>query len=241
MNIAVILAGGIGKRMNNKYDMPKQFIKLKGKEIIIHTVQQFEKCSDIHKILIVMNPFWIEFTKKLIKKHKLSKVVNVISGGKTRQESSYKSLCYLKEKYYSNSIENTKDIILIHDAVRPFVTKEVINNIISKSIEYGAVCCVVKTIDTIVEAENSFVKSIPKRDRLYREQTPQGFNFSLIWNAYKEGKNKYLQSSTDDISFIHNIGKPVYLIEGDYHNFKITTSQDILIAEYLLTKETNKN
>ncbi len=236
MNIAIILAGGTGKRMNDKFDVPKQFIKLKDKEIIIHTIQKFEGCDNIHKILIVMNTKWLDYTKRLIDKYGFRKVIDIISGGETRQESSYNSLTYLRKRYYKDLSTNTDDVILIHDAVRPFVNQRIINETIKKTEEYSAVCTVVKTIDTIVESENEFVKAIPDRKSLYSEQTPQGFKFSLIWDAYEKGKEKYMHISTDDISFVYNIGKPVYLMEGDYNNFKITTANDVLIAEYLLDK-----
>jgi 2-C-methyl-D-erythritol 4-phosphate cytidylyltransferase len=236
MNIAIILAGGTGKRMNNKFTVPKQFIKIKDREIIIHTIQKFEDCYNIHKILVVMNTDWIDFTKRLIDKYSFHKIIDIISGGETRQESSYNSLAYLREIYYKDLQSDTDDVILIHDAVRPFVNQRIINEAIKKTKEHNAICTVVKTIDTIVESENGFVKSIPERKTLYSEQTPQGFKFSLIWSAYEKGKEKYIHNSTDDISFVHNVGKPVYLIEGDYNNFKITTANDVLLAKYLMDK-----
>lgn len=224
MNIAIILAGGTGKRMN-KSGMPKQFLKLGNKEILLHTIEKFEFNSKINKILLVINKVWLNYTKELVNKKNYSKIISLIPGGDTRQESSYNALLYL------NNIISNNDIVIIHDAVRPFINDDIINNTIEKSKKYGACCVVVKTIDSMVRAENNLITDIIERSNLYNEQTPQGFKFSVIWEAYKKANINNIKNFTDDISFVYNIGKPVYLLEGDYKNIKITTELDLQIAK----------
>ncbi len=229
MNIAIILAGGTGQRMDSS-NLPKQFIKIGEKEILIHTLEKFQKNHQIDEILIVMNSQWIEFTQNLLKSSHITKLKSIIQGGKTRQESSYNALCYIKNNYRNND----DNILILHDAVRPFVTDEIITLSIAKTIEHSACCVVVKTIDTIIKSKNNFLDEPLSRTSLYNEQTPQCFKFNIIWSAYNKAKeDNKLSEFTDDISFVHYIGYPVYLLEGNYSNIKITTNFDLIIAKQI--------
>ncbi len=223
MNIAIILAGGSGSRLG--LDIPKQFVKINGEEIIIRTIKKFEINENIHNILIIMNTAWITYTKKLISRKGFRKIIDIIPGGKTRQESSYKALSNLVSKVKPD------DIIIIHDAVRPFISNDIITRTISETQKHHACCVAVKSIDTVVKAANNVIWEIPNRNTIYNEQTPQGFRFSLIWKAIQVAKEKDFFNVTDDVSFVHNIGEPVYLLEGDYNNIKITTKIDLYLAE----------
>jgi 2-C-methyl-D-erythritol 4-phosphate cytidylyltransferase len=226
MNYAVILAGGIGSRFN--INIPKQFIKLKDEEILIHTIKEFEQNKNIDKILIVMNPEWLAYTNKLIKKYSFKKILGTIKGGKTRPESSYNSISYLDE------IVKDDDIILIHDAVRPFITDKIINECLINVKKYGACCVAVKSTDTIIKVTDNMIADIPNRKSIYNEQTPQVFRFWLIKEAIQKLKETDFHKVTDDVSFVHKLGKPIYIVEGDYDNIKITTSKDLYIAEKIL-------
>ncbi len=233
MNYAVLLAGGIGLRVG--MDLPKQFLKLKNEEIIIHTIKRFENNNNIDKILIVMNPEWLTYSLKLIEKYNFSKITKIIKGGNTRPESSYNAISYLNETVKKD------DIILIHDAVRPFVSDNIINDCINKVKVHNACCVAVKSVDTIVKVKNNIIEDIPNRRMIYNEQTPQVFKFWLIKKAIKKAKDYSFNNITDDVSFVYRLGKPIHIVEGDFDNIKITTKKDLYIAERILEERFKDN
>lgn len=220
MNTAVILSGGIGSRMRSS-QIPKQFIKLKNREILYYTIKQFDNCDLIHNIIIVSNSDWVSYTENMISEYQFNKPICIILGGKTRPESTFNALNHIK-----NNNSEYDDIILIHDGVRPFISQSVIEKGIHECKTYKACCVAVKTTDTIVECDGKEIKKILKRDVLYNEQTPQIFQFGLIWEAYNNNKNLF-DTASDDITFATADGNSVFIVEGDYNNIKITTDEDI--------------
>jgi 2-C-methyl-D-erythritol 4-phosphate cytidylyltransferase len=221
---AVILASGSGSRINR--EIPKQFLELSGYPLIIHTLKPFEQSSNIDELIIVTRSDYIEKTWEFVNRYRLTKVKKIIQGGKTRQESS------------KNGIDTCGDdtkFVLIHDAVRPFVTSNLLNKLIKALNKYEAVVPVIPTTDTIIETDRKgFINNIPDRSKLWRVQTPQAFEYQLIKEAHNRALKDGINNSTDDSSLLLRIGHPVYTIKGDEKNIKITYPTDFDIAGKLL-------
>jgi len=220
-NYAIILAGGSGSRMN--MEIPKQFLPLKEKPIIAWSMEAFESINDIDAIIVVVDPKYFKKIEEIAKKYKINKFLKSVSGGKTRQESSLNAI---KSINFDNN-----DILLLHDAARPFITKEIIKNSIEFTKEYGASAVYVPAIDTITEINNNIVTNIPDRKNLFYAQTPQSFTFNIINDAHKNFDNTKL--ATDDVSLVLNNNKKIYKIIGNYSNLKITTEFDYKIAKQI--------
>ncbi len=223
-NIAIILAGGSGSRFDS--NTPKQFLKLAGKPIIIHTLEKFQNHPQIDQIVIVSHETYIEDFEELVIKYKLEKVKKVVPGGATRQESSHQGLLACCPK-------KTKKV-LIHDGVRPFVSDEIISNCIAELSSQDAIDVAIACADTIIKVSEGFIESIPKREFLMRGQTPQGFNFSKILEAH----TKYLENKsfpvTDDCGLYRNFfSDKIKIIKGEQKNIKITYPEDLVLAEKL--------
>lgn len=226
-NIAIILASGTGSRSG--LNIPKQFYKIKEKTLLEYSIEAFETNKNINEIIVVSNPNFIDLTNELSNKY--SKVVNVISGGETRQQSSYNGVMSIMDKQAN---------ILIHDAVRPFVTQRIINECIETLSKYYAINVAIESSDTILEIdENNFIKSVPNRKNIRRVQTPQCFKLDLIKKAHNLAINDKVFQPTDDCGLVlrYNLA-PIYIINGDETNIKITYPSDLEIAEKILE---NKN
>ncbi|MCD7780622.1 MAG: 2-C-methyl-D-erythritol 4-phosphate cytidylyltransferase [Candidatus Gastranaerophilales bacterium] len=224
-NYAVILASGRGSRSG--LDIPKQFYKISGKTLLEYSVEAFESNKNIDSIIIVTNPDFMDLTKKIIRENNYKKIIKILSGGSKRQESSFIGISAIEE-------ENAN--VLIHDAVRPFISQEIINNCITALKTYKAVNVAIETSDTIVETdENNIIKNVPDRKFLRRCQTPQCFDLKTIKKAHLLAKNDIDFSATDDCSIVlrYNLSE-VYVIKGDDFNIKITYPLDLEIAEKIL-------
>lgn len=229
MNIALILAAGIGSRMGNT-DKPKQFLPLYGKPLIVHTVEAFEMHDQIDAIVISTNEQYIDQVKVWCKQYDLSKVKAVVAGGDTRQISVYNGL-----KGVESIGAKPDDIILIHDSARPLISQKIISANIEGCIKYDAVDTVIKASDTIVASTNNeTITNIPNRKELYQGQTPQTFKFDLIQKAHELAKSGTIENVTDDCKLVISMGKDVHLVEGDKLNFKITTFDDLMMLKALL-------
>lgn len=218
---AIILAGGKGKRMGS--DISKQFITVNGKPILYYTLSKFLKCKDIENIILVLPKDEIQYcVKEILEKYSL-KVNKIIEGGKERQESVYNGL-----KACSDS-----SIVLIHDGARPFVSENIIRNGIRYASKYGAAAPGVMPKDTIkIKNSEGFSIQTPNRENLVAVQTPQVFKWSTIMECHEKIKRDKIVV-TDDTMVIEMYGHKVYLYEGEYNNIKVTTQEDLLIAEYL--------
>jgi len=221
---AVIVAAGKGKRM--KSDIDKQFIELKGRSIVERTVEKFEKSPVIDEIVLVTGKEHISELESMKEKCGWKKVSSVVCGGKERQHSVYNGLCALRS--------NT-DYVLIHDGVRPFISTEEIELMAEKAAEKKACVLAARVKDTIkVCGENGKVISTPDRSTLWAMQTPQAFDYKLIKKAYEELKDG--DFVTDDASVAEKAGIDVFIVEGGYDNIKITTPEDLYIAEAILKR-----
>lgn len=220
MNYAIILAGGIGTRMNAP--IPKQFLIIGRKPILIHTIETFLNNSNVDNIIVVCINEWIDEARKLINHYFKGKDIKVITGGSNRTESILNGLNYIKENYGLND----DDIVLTHDSVRPFLTNDIINDNINDCIKYGAVTTAVKAVDTMLVSEDSkIIKNVPKRATMFHAQTPQTFKakelYSLICNESDLG------DFTDLCGLYLKNNKEVHLVNGVQNNFKITTREDL--------------
>ena len=215
--IAIIPAAGIGTRFGGS--MPKQFSEYESIPILIHTLKLFERINEVSSVIVAITPSWEDYTNEMISIHSLNKVNKIIAGGKERQDSVSNALDNIDKDEY--------DIILIHDAVRPFVSPELVRKIILTTNEYGAVVPALKPKETIKQIdENGMVLKTLDRSVLCAVQTPQGFKTDIINSAYKKAmKENYY--ATDDAALVEYAGYPVKVIDGEETNIKITTQFDI--------------
>jgi len=222
-NLAIILAGGSGLRL--KHETPKQFLKLAGKLIIEHTIEKFEHHPNIDSIFIVTNPLYYEKTVEIVERNTYRKVKKILKGGKTRQESSYIGISAAEDSEYEN--------VLIHDAVRPFISKKIIDEIIEKLKNFSAIDVAIPSPDTIIKIDDeNIITEIPERKYLRRGQTPQAFKLKLIKKAHDMAIKDNFLNATDDCSLILKYGlSDIYVVEGTDFNIKITYPIDIHIAD----------
>ncbi|MEO0275061.1 MAG: 2-C-methyl-D-erythritol 4-phosphate cytidylyltransferase [candidate division WOR-3 bacterium] len=217
---AVILAAGSSERFRG--DIPKQFVKIAGKMIVEHTIEVFERHYLIDEIYLVVNPSYRNLVEELVIKNTYRKVVKILDGGKTRQESS---------KIAVKAIENSNSFVLIHDAVRPFVSSRIITEVIEKLEDYDAVDVAITSVDTIIRVKDELILEIPDRQELMLGQTPQGFKTQVIKTAYEIFEKNPIKV-TDDCGLIvkYNLGK-VYVVQGERFNIKITYPEDLYYAD----------
>ena len=221
---AIILAGGKGKRMGAP--VSKQFIEIKGKPIIYYTIKKFSENKKIDNIVVVLSKDEVVYFKEnILEKYNL-KVDNIVIGGTERQDSVYNGL---------KSLEDTNtDIVLIHDGARPFISDRIIDDGIKFAQVYGACAPGVMPKDTIkIKNESNFSVSTPERGSLVAIQTPQVFKFNEILECHE--KIRYNgEKVTDDTMVVEKYGYSVYLYDGEYTNIKVTTPEDLILAERLI-------
>ncbi len=220
---AVIPAAGKGKRMQTK--ISKQFLKLKGKEILARTLEKLE-LDLINEIILVTAKEDVEYCQKeIVEKYNLSKVKKVVAGGKNRQNSVYNGL---------KEVSEDSNIVMVHDGVRPFVNREMIESSIKELENYEAVAVGVSVKDTIkVTNKDNIIINTPDRSKLVAVHTPQVFKKDLILKAYQQAfADNYV--GTDSASLVEKMNKAVKVIKSSYKNIKITTPEDFLIAEKII-------
>lgn len=233
MNIAIILASGVGSRLTES-KIPKQFLEIEDKPIIIYTINRFFNHSKIDQIIVVCKDDWINYGNQLITKYfSNSQKIKVIIGGNSRNESILKAYLYLK------SDKNLKDddIILTHDGVRMFVTDQIINNNISECLKRKSIIdTVIPTTDTIVTVEqgNNKVNNFLERCTLRNSQTPQTLSYLNLSKIFESQNNLKDFPDWDLCKLAQKHGQEVYFVEGDENNLKITNNLDLKIARILV-------
>ena len=227
-NIAVILAGGVGQRMGAS--IPKQFIEIKGKPIIIYTIDNFERNPNIESILVVCNPEWVGHIKELIQKFGLKKVRWVVDGGVTSHDSIRNGIFFLKD------ILGPDDYVIIHDAVRPILPQAIINGMLDVAHREGNASVAVPCYETMIYTDDqvSGTKELD-RNKLMRVQTPQAYRYSLILPLYEkaesEGRHDFVYADLVAV----NYGVKIFFSRGFINNIKITKPEDIPFCEYLMS------
>ena len=234
MNIAVIFAGGVGKRMG-KTDKPKQFIEISGKPIIIHTLERFEKNKNIDKIIISSVKEWITYLEGLIKQYGITKVEKVVPGGGSGQMSIFNGLNAAQELYPENSV------VLIHDGVRPFIDDELIDQNIKNVQEKGsAISSVMATETFVLVNEEKDIEQIPERRNSLIAKAPQSFYLKDIFEVHLQAQKDGIYESIDSCTLMNYYNKKMSVVMTDYDNIKITTPKDIALAESIYQRRTNK-
>lgn len=220
----IIVCGGSSSRMNG---IDKIFATIGNMPVAAKTIMAFEALKEISNIVVVTKEESVLPMQKLCDEYGFKKVTDIVAGGACREESVYNGFKMLSSE---------EQIVLIHDGARPFVTSEVILRVLASAKAYSAATCAVNVKDTVkVVKPDGLIVSTPDRSTLRAVQTPQGFTYSVFKNAIEAAKD--LSAFTDDCSLVEAFGYPVYTVEGDYNNIKITTADDLGFANYLVTKE----
>lgn len=238
MIYAAILAGGKGTRMGNT-EMPKQFLMLGNKPIFIHTIEQFLLNSEIDKILLLCPKEWVSHSKDTIKKYIVdTSNIEVVEGGDTRHETVLNACKFINDNY---GIKDD-DIILTHDAVRPFLTQRIIKDNIEQAKLVGACDTVIAATDTIVESvEGKFISNIPVRSMMYQGQTPQSFNIKKMINVFDSLTKEEQEILTDACKAFVIKGEKVALVNGEVYNIKVTTLHDLKLSNAILAEGINND
>lgn len=221
---AIIVAAGKGKRMGQGFN--KQYIILREKPIVAHTLEVFEKSSYIDDIILVVPKEEMAYAEKeVVSKFNLRKVTKIIGGGKERQDSVYNGLL---------AVDNNCKIVMVHDGVRPFVNEDLIKKSIEKTKKTGAVILAMPVKDTIkiINSKDEVVDT-PNRKKLWAVQTPQTFLYEVLKSSYDRAQKEHI-FATDDSMIVEKSGYVVKKIEGSYKNIKITTPEDLIMAEAII-------
>jgi len=213
--IAIIPAGGKGLRSGSA--TPKQYLKIKGKPIIVYTLQTFQKNKLMDRIIIAAEPEYFNLLIRLVKKHKLNKVKLIVEGGVTRQDSVYNAVI--------SSSADDNDLIVVHDAARALLPDIVLTNAIETAKQKGNALVCIKAKDTLIKGEKT-VDEYLNRDEVYCVQTPQIFKFKELQSALSKANNEQFVG-TDESMLIKRTGKKVNIVDGSVFNFKITTKEDV--------------
>ena len=229
MNIAIIAAAGTGTRMAS--DRPKQFLLLAGTPIIFHTLKVFEQCESIHEVILVLPAEESAGFVSAAGKYGLRKVARVIPGGATRADSVKRGLMAIRPA--------TVEIVAVHDGVRPFVTVEEIDAVVAAAQTVGAAILVAPVTDTIKQVEDHRVVKTLDRGGLRRALTPQCFRYDVLRQAY-QAADATDPAVTDESVLVEKLGIPVSFVEGNSRNIKITTVEDLAVAEAILD-DTDRN
>ncbi len=230
-----ILAGGTGSRMGN-YTVPKQFLPLNGKPVIVHVIEKFLVHTELDRVIVGVNPNWLEYMRDLQRKFfPNEETLTVVEGGSDRNSTI---LAVIEEaKRLSGTPE---DVIVTHDSVRPFVTLRMISENVAAALKYGVCDTVIPATDTIVYSENNmYITDIPVRSKVYQGQTPQSFKIGLFEKVYGEMSEEELRIVTDACKMFMLKGHEVYLVEGSVSNIKITYPFDYKIAQIMMEKMDN--
>jgi 2-C-methyl-D-erythritol 4-phosphate cytidylyltransferase len=225
--IALIPAAGIGKRMGAGIN--KQYLRLAGMPILAHTLQVFEQAPFVDTVYLIIPEEEIEFCRdNVVERYGFTKVRGIVPGGRERQHSVINGL---------RAIEDISgdDVIIIHDGVRPFVTLPVLERSVKVAGSHDGALVAVPVKDTVKIAQDGIVLETPRRESLWLAQTPQTFRYAIIRDAHERAESDGFLG-TDDSSLVERLGKSVHIVTGDYGNFKITTPEDLVLAEAFLSE-----
>ncbi len=218
---AVLLAAGNSTRMG----APKQFLLIGGQPVLLHTIKAFDACKAIDRIVVVAQTQDHDRIRAMASDNHITKPLTVVEGGATRQESSYKGVLACGDA----------PVVAVHDGARPLITPDVIERAVQVAFEHGAAAVAVRAKDTMKIANaDGWVVSTPDRSTLWNAQTPQVITVDQYLKAYEHAVKNGITNSTDECALLEVLGHPVMLVEGKYSNIKVTTPEDILVAEELL-------
>ena len=232
MVYAAVLAGGSGLRMGG--NMPKQFLSVGDKPIIIRSIEAFLDSGSVDKVFVAVSSDFLDYTKELIAEYIGENDISVVVGGKNRNETLLNVLRSIGEI-------NDDDVILTHDAVRPFIDKRIIDENISAAREYGACNTVVPAVDTILRSsDGKFIESVPVRSEIFHAQTPQSFSVKKLLSLYENLSEDEMETFTDSCSVFLAAGERVFLVTGDRNNIKLTYPEDMERAKNIIKCKEDK-
>lgn len=225
--VAIIPAGGAGKRLG--LEVAKQYLLLDSLPVLVHTLNAFQMTEIVSAVvLVVPKEDEASVQKQIVEKYGLTKVISVVAGGRERQDSVRNGL---------QSVSGTFDVVIVHDGVRPFVTPELIRRVVAAAAECGAASIGVPAKDTIKETtDDQIVSATLRRQNLWQTQTPQAFRYDILCRAYGEAHRDHFYG-TDDASLVERTGVKVRMVTGSHENIKITTPEDLLMAEALMVNK----
>jgi 2-C-methyl-D-erythritol 4-phosphate cytidylyltransferase len=221
---AIIVAGGSGKRFNSQ--IPKQFLELKGKPILAYSIEKMEKCNSIDEILIAVPRQFTDFTRNMISRYKFKKIFQIISGGSARQASVYNGLQKVNKKC---------NLVLVHDGVRPLIESKQIEQVIKLAQKSKAAILALPVKETVKLVDKNTIVKTEDRKKFYLAQTPQAFEKTLLSKAFERAKKANFVG-TDCSSLVERLGVKVRILEGSEKNIKITTAEDLGLAEKLISR-----
>ena len=228
MNIALIIAGGVGQRTNQ--DIPKQFINVNDKPVIIYTLEAFQKHEEIDAIEVVCLDGWHDILSAYAKQFNITKLKKIVSGGDNGQSSIRNGVYSISEKYSQD------DMILVHDAIRPMDSEEIISDCIKTCKEYGSAITSIPCAEAMLYSTDKLKSDkIISRDELLRTQTPQAFTIGKLKSAHEEALKKGITNSVASCTLMIELGERVYFSKGSEKNIKLTTAEDFEIFRALLT------
>lgn len=237
MNYGLILAGGVGQRMR-RTGMPKQFLEVFGKPIIIYTLQKFDYCEDIDAVVIVCHSSYKDYMDSLVQRYGIQKVKAIVSGGKDRQDSVLNGL-----KYIQTNGASDKDVIVIHDGVRPLIQESILSENVRVASKYGNAMTVRPVIESVVITDKDEVgfDDFKKRDDTYSLTAPQSFQLGVLTRAYKEIEGIETPMPLLDSALVYTyLGNKIHIIKENNNNIKVTTPEDYYILKAMLELEENR-
>ena len=228
MNIALLTAAGTGTRMHQ--DIPKQFIHVDNKPVIIHTMEAFQKHPSIDAIIVVTLESWEEVLWAYAKQFNISKLQWVVKGGETGQASILNGLNKLSEEYPDKDIT-----VMVHDGNRPLITSEIISDSLATFAKWGSAVAVIPCTEVVFESDDGISSHVStEREKLFRTQTPHTYKLEdLLW-AHKEAKKKNIKGTAASCMLMKELGRETYFSKGSEENLKITTLEDLKIFKALL-------
>ncbi|HRR75778.1 MAG: 2-C-methyl-D-erythritol 4-phosphate cytidylyltransferase [Ruminococcus sp.] len=234
MTVALLTAAGSGTRM--KQDIPKQFIHVENKPIIIHTMEAFQNHPAVDAIIVVTIPSWIDVVKAYAKQFNITKLRWVVPGGATGQESILNGLKTLEAEL------DPEDIVMVHDGNRCMVSSEIISNSLATFKKHGSAVAAIPCVEAVFRSSDDGISStvsIP-REQLFRTQTPHTYTLGKLLWAHDEAKKRNITETAASCTLMQSLGEVVYFSQGSEENLKITTVDDIMIFKALLnTKKDN--
>ena len=230
MNVALVLAAGLGLRMNQDGEPPKQFFKLGDKPVLMHTLSRFEKHPDIDSICVVCLPTWEEYLQNLIARYKIKKVRWIVAGGNLRQESVYNGLCALERDCPGTAL------VIVHDGVRPFIKNKIISDNITCAAMHGNAMTGMCSTDTLVTSYDGLIaETAMVRDSTFTIQTPQTYPLNYGLNFYRKAISAGMVNTINCCELFMAMGEKIYIVNGRKSNIKLTTPDDIAYLKFLST------
>jgi 2-C-methyl-D-erythritol 4-phosphate cytidylyltransferase len=220
--VAVVPAGGSGVRMRSA--RPKQYLALGGVALLIHTLRALVRAEVVDGLVLAVPAERVESTRRLLKRHRVSRVLDVVAGGVDRQESVWRAL---------QAVPAGASWVVVHDAVRPFITAGLVKQVLAAAQQHGAAVCGLAVRETVKRVKTGTVESTLEREGLWLIQTPQVFRRDLLWEAHDKARRDGF-AGTDDAVLVERLGEPVAMVPGLAENLKITTPEDLAVARQWL-------